>query len=393
MRYKLIRVSTVYMSSSILLKGQLNFLNNHFELIVIFGGSKSEHEKLRHQENINTFNINLVRKINIYKDLIALFQMFIFLKKNKPFIVHSITPKAGLITMLAAKLAGVPIRIHTFTGLIFPYRSGLMRYLLILMDQLICLCATNVYPEGNGVKNDLIKFNITHKPLRVIANGNINGIDLSYFNPQLFNLTMQSSLREELNIRIKDFIFIFVGRIVKDKGIDELIAAFLNCQSRFNHQMYGRKLKLLIVGPLEEQGTSLKTDTIKMLNTNIDIICVGFKSDIRPYLAISDCLILPSYREGFPNVVLQAGAMGLPSIVTDVPGSNEIIKNNINGVVIPSKNIKELEMYIAKFFIDSKFKIKLQLNARNIIKYKYEQKHTWAAILEEYINLIQYKVM
>lgn len=385
MKHKLFRVSTVYMSSAVLLKGQLSFLKDYFDLTVIFGGSNKEHVLLRDQEGTETYNINFVRQINILRDFGSLIQLYLYLKKSRPLIIHSITPKAGLVSMLAAKLAGVPVRMHTFTGLIFPYRSGLLRMILILMDKLICACATNVYPEGIGVRDDLIKHKITRKPLKVIGNGNINGVNLDVFNPDLFDSDTLIDIRTNLGIDPLDFVFVFVGRVVKDKGVDELVAAFCMLQSEYHCK---RSIKLLIVGSFEDQGSPLKRETIYEIDNNIGILGLGFKDDIRPYLAMSNCLVLPSYREGFPNVVIQAGAMGLPSIVTNVSGSNEIIINNVNGLIVPPKDylkLAEAMNMIAKKHIRQDVKKTI----RNLVEQRFEQKFVWDSILNEYMFLIE----
>ena len=256
--------------------------------------------------------------------------MCLLLRKEKPQIVHSITPKAGLITMLAAKLAGVPVRMHTFTGLIFPSKTGIMQQLLIKMDKLLCWAATNIYPEGNGVKNDLINFNITSKPLKVLANGNVNGINLEYFSKDHISEQTQEQLKKELNIQPNDFVFIFVGRLVGDKGINELVEAF--CQltslpSEGSGVSVTKTPKLLLVGSLETELDPLLPETLKRISQHPGIISVGFQKDVRPYFAISDALVFPSYREGFPNVVLQTDAMELSSTVSALNSFNEIISN------------------------------------------------------------------
>ena len=178
---KLIRTTTVPVSLNYLLKGQLSFLNQHFEVVAVSG--EDEHLKaVVEREQVRVVPLTMQRAIRPFHDLVALWRLYWLFRTERPQIVHSITPKAGLLSMLAAKMAGVPVRMHTFTGLIFPSRSGFMQKLLIKMDQLLCWAATNIYPEGNGVKLDLIHYGITSKPLKVLANGNVNGIDLEFFS-------------------------------------------------------------------------------------------------------------------------------------------------------------------------------------------------------------------
>ena len=328
---KLIRTATVSLSLDILLKGQLQFLSQNFDVVAISG--QDEHLiEVEKREKVKTIAVTFERKIAPFNDLVSLFKLYRVFKKEKPFIVHSITPKAGLLSMIAGYFAKVPIRIHTFTGLVFPTRTGLMQQLLIVMDKVLCLFATHIYPEGNGVKNDLMDYKITKKALKIIANGNINGIDCDYFNTNHFSETTKQSLKAALKVDPNDFVFIFVGRLVKDKGINELITAFV----RFSET--NKQVKLLLVGPFEQHLNPINDSTLQKIKENSTIISVGYQNDVRPYYAISDCLVFPSYREGFPNVVLQAGAMNLPCIVTNINGSNEIITNNENGLIIEVKN-------------------------------------------------------
>lgn len=375
MKHKLFRTSTIPTSLDVLLKGQLKFLNQYFSITAISGNGQSL-ENVRDREQVKIHPITMKRRISPIKDFMSLVRLFLYFKKEKPLIVHSITPKAGLLTMLAGKLAGVPVRMHTFTGLIFPTKTGLMQQLLIQMDRILCWAATNVYPEGQGVKNDLIKYRITSKPLKVIANGNVNGIDLNFFSPSLISEEQQKELKQSLGIKSDDFVFIFVGRLVGDKGINELIEAFSSLNIG--------NVKLLLVGPMEKELDPLKEETLREIEQNHSIISVGYQKDVRPYFAVSDCLAFPSYREGFPNVVIQAGAMGLPSIVTNINGCNEIIIEGENGTIIPAKNVEELKKKMESMFTNKALYNKLKENSRKMIANRYEQSVVWQAILEEY---------
>ncbi|WP_291058906.1 MULTISPECIES: glycosyltransferase family 4 protein [unclassified Empedobacter] len=376
---KIIRTSTIPESLNILLKGQLSFLNNHYNVIAISGRNKSL-EEVASREGVKTVSIEIERKISFYKDFISLVRLYFRFLKEKPVIVHSITPKAGLLTMLAGKMAGVPIRMHTFTGLIFPTRTGFMQKLLIKMDQLLCWSATHIYPEGNGVKNDLINYQITDKPLKVLANGNVNGIDLNFFSKNNFSENDLSKLKNDLQISDNDFIFVFVGRLVGDKGINELVRSFSKLKTQNS--------KLLLVGPLETELDPLKEKTLKEIENNKNIISVGFQKDVRPYFAISNALVFPSYREGFPNVVMQAGAMELPSIVSDINGCNEIIVEGENGTIIPVKNAEAITVAMQKLMEDKDCYLTLKANARSMIQSRYEQSVVWNALLDEYNSLI-----
>lgn len=381
MKPKLIRTSTIAMSLDILLKGQLAFLNDYFNVIAV-SGEDYHLKNVAIRERVSTVSVSMSRTISPIKDLVSLVKLYILFKKEKPLIVHSITPKAGLLSMVAAYFARVPIRIHTFTGLIFTNRTGLMKQLLILMDRLLCKCATNIYPEGEGIKRDLIQYKITNKPLYVLANGNINGIDLEYFNSENNSELELGKLRTSLGINSNDFVFIFVGRIVADKGINELIAAFSKLSE------HKENVKLLLVGPLEQNSNPISKETVLEIQQNINIISTGYQDLVRDYFSLANVLVFPSYREGFPNVVLQAGAMGLPSIVSNINGCNEIIINNYNGIIIPVKN--ELTIFDAMQLLleDESLCRIMKANARLNVESRFNQQAVWKAILDEYKIII-----
>lgn len=377
---KIIRTSTVPESLYLLLKGQLKYLSSYFDVVAISSdGELLAKTSLR--EEIKVVPVEMSRGINIFKDVISLIQLFYRFRKEKPIIVHSITPKAGLLSMLAAKMAGVPIRVHTFTGLVFPSKKGILKLILIYMDKLLCWAATNVYPEGNGVKEDLVKYLITLKPLRVLGNGNVNGINLDFFNPSLFSNLDNANLRKSLLIDDDDFVFVFVGRLVSDKGVNELVQAF--------SELNLFKTKLLLVGKEEEELDPLHAETKIVIDNNPNIIKLGFQNDVRPFYAISNVLVFPSYREGFPNVVIQAGAMGLPSIVTDINGNNEIIKHRENGIIIPVKDKGEVLKSMKLIMEDKVLCQYLTLNARKLVSERYEQNYVWDCLLKEYKELLK----
>ena len=374
---KVIRTSTIPLSLDILLKGQLRFLNQYYEIIAVSG--EGQHlRNVEQREGVHVFPVAMQRNVSPVRDLVSLWMLYRFFRREKPDFVHSITPKAGLLSMAAAFFAGVPLRLHTFTGLIFPYREGISKKVLILTDSLLCFFATHIYPEGIGVRNDLINYKITHKNLKVIANGNINGIDPDYFNPSLFTHDQRLLLREKSGIGAGDFVFVFVGRITGDKGITELVKAFLQFAAETG------RVKLLLVGPQEPDLDPLPDEIIREIISNKNIISTGFQDDVRPWLAVADVMVFPSYREGFPNVVMQAGAMGLPCIVTNINGSNEIIINGENGIIIPLKDTQATYSAMKRIADDTELFSKLRQNSRQMIISRYDQQMVWKEILAEY---------
>lgn len=391
---KLFRISTVPISLNILLKGQLRFLSQYFDVTAVSGAGKDLDEVAKREE-VKVHPIQMERQVALFKDLVSLWKLYRYFKKEKPDIIHSITPKAGLLSMTAGKLAGVPVRMHTFTGLIFPSKEGHFQTLLIWMDRLICKAATHVYPEGRGVREDLLRYRITDKPLTIIANGNVNGTDTAHFSSSQITDLQREALRTALGISPTDFVFVFVGRLVTDKGINELVTAFKKLASTplshrtpdTLHQSPSTSHptpKLLLVGPMEHELDALNPETLTEIEGNPDVISVGFQHDVRPYFAVSHAFVLPSYREGFPNAVLQAGAMELPAIVTDINGCNEIINEGENGLIIPVKDAAALQQAMEKMMSDTVGYHTMKENARPLIESRYRQEVVWEALLEEY---------
>lgn len=381
MKNKLIRITTVPISLDKLLEGQLRFMTSEYDVIAV-SSDKAYLEKIGTKETVATFPLEMTRKITPLQDFLAVVKLYFFLKKTKPFIVHTHTPKAGVVGMLASRMAGVPHRLHTVAGLPLLEATGLKRRLLDFVEKITYASATHVYPNSYGLL-EIIKQNnyCEASKLKVIGNGSSNGIATSYFNPDLFTLEQKAALRTSVGIDEADFVFIFVGRLVKDKGINELISAFNKLDQEKTN------VKLLLVGAYETDLDPLQNETIATIGSVSSIITVGYQNDVRPYFAISNALVFPSYREGFPNVVLQAGAMQLPAIVTDINGCNEIIKNAVNGIIIPVKN--ESAIYEAMFLLcsDATNYAALKANARQMIVCSFEQNVVWHALLEEYKSI------
>lgn len=373
---KLIRITTVPISLDKLLGKQLTFMASFYDVTAI-SADKTELQRVADKYGVRNHHVEMTRTIAPVADLKALWNLYRFLKKEKPDLVHTHTPKAGIVGMMAAYFAGVPHRFHTVAGLPLLVATGTKRKVLNFVEKLTYSFATKVYPNSFGLKEIIAKENFCPPDkLKVIANGSSNGIDTSYFDQILFSESENQSLKEKLNINPDDFVFIFVGRLVGDKGLNELITAF--------KALALPQVKLLLVGPYEPELDPLKAENLQEVDHNANIITVGFQPDVRPYFAIADALVFPSYREGFPNVVLQAGAMGLPSIVTNINGCNEIIKNHHNGLVIPVKDTSALATAMRQFVEEEVLYHSLQQEARQKIVNNYEQQVVWQAILAEY---------
>lgn len=368
---KLIRAVTVSMSVGFY-EPMIGELQQEGYEVVSVSSPGPELERLR-AKGVRCLEVPMERHIAIQKDIRSLFALIRVFHKEKPFIVHSMTPKAGMLCMVAAWVCRVPRRVHTFTGLVWPTAKGLKRRVLMFTDWLTCFCATHVIPEGQGVKNDLS--HITKKPMKVLGYGNVKGVDMHRFSlrPEV--------LQKAAPLKNKDvFTFIFVGRIVGDKGINELVEAYLRLLKEHSN------LRLFLVGNYEMKLDPVSPQTMQCISDTKEISAVGpkYADDLLAYYAASDCFVFPSYREGFPNTVMEAGAMGLPSIVTDINGSREIIVENKNGKIIPSKDVDALYRSM-KFMVENEDdRRRMAGDARQMIASRFDQTFVRKCLMDFY---------
>lgn len=357
---KIIRACTVPQSLGFV-TGMLPDLQKKYEVVLLSSSGLEWEEVRRLHPDVKCIEVDMERHISPIKDIKSLWRLWRTFCKEKPKMVHSMTPKAGLLCMLAARMAGVPVRVHTFTGLVFPTSVGLKKKILMATDWLTCACATHIIPEGEGVKNDLLNNGITKKPIKVLGYGNCRGIDLERFDKTPEVMEQAGKLRKK-----SVCTFIVVGRIVGDKGINELVEAFVKLNKE------NSATRLILVGCYEDKLDPLKSETLNLIKNCSAIEAVGQQNDVRPWFAAADVAVLASYREGFPNVVIEAGAMGLPQIVTDINGAREIIIEGENGTIIPSKSADALYNAM-KHMLDTDYRDGLANNARKLIASRYEQ--------------------
>ena len=429
--------------------GMLPDLMKKYEVVIV-SSPGPEMDGVREQYGVKTIAVPMERHISLKHDLMSLWRMIRVFRKEKPDMVHSMTPKAGLLCMMAAWLTRVPVRVHTFTGLVFPTSTGLTRRILMLTDSITCFCATHVIPEGEGVKNDLLNNGITHKPIKVLGYGNVRGVDMKRFDPKRFNDNVNpndnkpndnwnenrndnvnvnpnysereqnqgdSQLRLALTLTLKKtFRFLFVGRIVRDKGMNELMKAFQRLSEKYPN------VRLVLVGSYEDSLDPVSEETKQIIQENPNIETPGSKygDDLVRCYAEADCFVFPSYREGFPNTVLEAGAMGLPCIVTDINGSREIIVEKFrvesgkcrdssevesfkssdirhqtsgirlhrNGIIIPPRDEEALYTAMERMVTDEEMREQMAANARPMIAQRFEQGFVRRCLYEFYEGIL-----
>lgn len=328
--------------------------------------------------------IPMTRKITPFQDLICLYRMIMVVRQFKPSIIHSHTPKAGLIAMMAGLICNVPVRMHTVAGLPLMESSGLKRKMLTAVERITYFCATQVYSNSVGLGNFINEEVSARTSVKIIASGSTNGININTFTRTAEIERQASDIRLRYGITPGDFVFCFVGRVVKDKGIHELLSAFRKLASTSPHGIF-----LLLVGPLEPALDPLDADDLNFISNNPQIIMAGFQNDVKPWLVAADVFVFPSYREGFPNVVMQASCLGVPSVVSDINGSNEIIQNGISGIVVKPKNPEELHHAMKALLSEPETRASFAEKARTFVSTNFSHLRIWQELEKEYLILLE----
>lgn len=342
----LIRITTVPMAFKVLLAGQPKYMSEHGFNVIMISADGKEAQDLEKDEGCKHVIVPMTRRITPFRDILSFFRLRKVLKKYNPDIVHTHTPKAGLLGMLAARTLGIKIRIHTVGGLPLIIETGFKRRLLMFTEKLTYWGATEVWPNSKSMMNFIIDKKMT-KPdkLAVIDNGSTNGIDLKKFSRQNLQPGIQK-IKEESLPKLNGLKILCVGRMVKDKGVEELVNVFEQLQREY-------PLHLILVGPFEPHLDPLSSETLDIIINNPAITHISWSDSIEYYMAQADFFVHPSHREGFPNVILQAGAMHLPVICSNIPGNADIIRNEKMGLMFEVKNEQDLYEKL-KFAIENK---------------------------------------
>lgn len=337
MAKKLIRVTTVPLALCYLLPGQMLYMKQHGLDVLMISADGKERALVIENEQCRHIIVPMERNISLFKDVKCLFNFIKIFKQEKPDIVHTHTPKAGLLGMLAAKFCNVPVRIHTVAGLRYMTEKGLKKFILINMEKITAFAANKVWPNSNSMKNILLQKNICRKDkLEVIGKGSTNGIDLQRFSVDNINPEKLELIKQQIQYNDSLFYFLFIGRLVKDKGIEELITAFEKLSVEKSDA------RLLIVGPLENDDDPVNNETLKKITEHKAIMHLGWQNNIEYYFMLADIFVFPSHREGFPNVLLQAGAMCCPVICSNIPGNIDIVEHKKTGILFETGNADEI---------------------------------------------------
>lgn len=374
---KLIIIVTVPVVLETWLKGQAKFLSKYYEVEIITSNSKNI-RNIEQYENVTIKTVDFNRKINIFKDFKVLIELYLYFIKNRPSIVYTLTPKAGLLGMTASFMARTPIRIHNVVGLPHLEAKGRRKSILIFTEKITYLFSTNLYSNSFNLIDEIKK--LTPKNVRVIGHGSVNGVDTDYFSDVLDN-QKKLKIKHAYKIQDNDLVLTFVGRIVRDKGINELISVFVKLKKKYSN------LKLLLIGDFENELDPISTNSKKIMDSDKDIIHIKFQEDIRKFLAISNLFLLPSYREGLPNVLIEAGSYGVPLIATNINGCNEIITHGENGALINAKDEISLYGEVEKFILDKIYYNHIKSNVRKSIVDRYSQQYFYTELRKELLMI------
>ena len=367
-------ITTTIAPTLFFFSGQPRLWKENFDVCAIAG----EKEKLKEfsvQEGMRYKYMPMHREISLLSDILCLLRFIWLFIKDRPYIVHGNTPKASMLSMVAAWITRRPVRIYMCHGLRYQGTQGKLRRLLMMMEKLSCTCATHVICVSKGVANTMVQDCLCKgNKIQVIGYGSAGGVDLEKFNPK----NVPSNIRKELAISETSFVFCFIGRIVGDKGVNEIVSAFNYLYDDYND------VHLLLVGPVESIQDPIASSTSSIIEQNPNIHAVGSQKDVRPYLKASNAFVLPSYREGFGMVLIEAGAMGLPCITTNITGCNEIIAPGKNGDIVEPRSTDELYQKMKSWYDNPHMVKKMTQNARRMVEDRYECHQVWERYWEFY---------
>lgn len=346
--------------------------------VVLISSGGAEAEWLRTIPGVRFEQIDIPRKIAPLRDLGALWRLIILFRRERFDIVHSTTPKAGLLCALAGMLARIPVRLHTFTGQAWVEMRGLARLVAKAGDWLTAHIDTLCYADSVSQRDFIVAEGVCGSDrVRVLGAGSLAGVDVARFDPDQW-AGERAATREALGIPLDAWVITFIGRQTRDKGLDELTEAFRTVSRH-------APCVLLLIGPGETDDGSLTHAVAAGQDANIRRI--GYTPEPERYLAASDLLCLPSYREGFGNVVIEAAAMGVPAVGTDIVGLRDAIVDGETGVLVPPKDAASLAEAILALLTDEGLRRAMGEKARRRAVAEFDAGKVNAAVLAEYRRL------
>lgn len=383
---RIARISTVPFFIVTQLRGQIETFGKLGATVIVVSSDGPELSALDEILGVRCEPIEIQRSISPWQDLLSLLRLFFFFRREHIQIVHSTTPKAGLLTALAAFLARVPIRLHTFTGQPWVVMHGVKRWFAYNSDRIIGKLSTRCYADSGSQRQFLLdQLVVERSRLAVLGAGSIAGVDIHRFDPERFSSGERTALRNSLGIPDDSPVLLFVGRITVDKGVRELLKAFRNVKDILND------VHLVVVGQFDSGSGvagAISQSEIKGLPS---VHVIGYSDCPEAYMAIADVLCLPSYREGFGTVIIEAAAMGLPAIGTAIYGLSDAIVHGETGLLVERGNAEELAGAIRLLLLDRILLSKMATAAKQRARLMFEAEIVNALIVEEYVELLREK--
>ncbi|HEY9670762.1 MAG TPA: glycosyltransferase family 4 protein [Waterburya sp.] len=382
---KLLHVTTVPETLNFL-RGQVEYMKRRgFEVHAL--SSPGEFlQQFGDREQVTVHAIAMPRRITPLQDLIAVFHLWQCLRRIRPQIVHASTPKGGLLGIISAWLAGVPVRIYHMRGLPLMTATGYKRFLLWWSEKVSCLLAHQIICVSHSLRDVALSEGLCPaSKIKVLLGGSSNGIDaLGRYNPTRFDASVGQKTRRQYGIPADALVVGFVGRLVRDKGITELVDAWNVLREEFP------KLHLLVVGPFEPQDP-VPPEAEQVLRNDERIHLTGIIHNTSPLYAAMDILTLPTYREGFPNTPLEAAAMQLPIVTTRIPGCIDAVQDGVTGMLVPPRNAQALAEAIRTYLNNPELRRQHGQAGRDRVLISFRQEAIWDAFYQEYMRLLQEK--
>lgn len=384
MKYRLVRMTAASMALKVSTRGQPKYMSEHGFDVTMISSAGWELPGVLALEGCPHIEVNLTRKLSPFADIRSIYKLYCIFKKMKPHIIHTENLKANLAGPIAGYFAGVPVRIQTMAGLVSPTKKGLKGWLVRQAEILSFKFATDVWPNSHRSMEYMIRTKmVSASKTMVIGRGSTNGIDLERFNSGAINAERLKEIKRSVNYTESDQILLFAGRMVKDKGVEELVAAFERLQKQFPNA------KLVLLGPQEADLDPLKTAIINAIRNNERIVHIQWTDEVEYYLTIATLFVFPSYREGFPNVIMQAGAMKCPVVCSDIVGNNEIVTHQVNGILHTSQD--EHSLYEAVYFAlnNKEYMHQLALKLYNDMATYYDRYTLYELYIKKYKELVE----
>lgn len=380
-RATVVHVTTVPLSLKTHFSGQIDYVQRRGFAVHVISSPGPELEAFGTHEHVTVDAVPMARAITPAKDLVAIWRLWRALRRIRPDVVHSHTPKGGLLGMMAATLARVPVRVYHIRGLPFVTATGFRRRLLRWSELASCALADRVLAVSQSMRTIAIDEGLCPAgKVRVILGGSGNGVDSDgRFRPQAGDARLAA--RNRLRLPPDAVVIGFVGRLSREKGVRELASAWARLRDQ------DAKARLLIVGWVEGQDAQ-STEAVNALRADPRVHFTGPVQDMVPLYAAMDVVALPTYREGFPNVALEAAALALPIVATSVPGCVDAVEDGVTGLLVPARDAEALSAALHRYIADRTLRSAHGTAARRRVVTQFRREAIWEGIAAEYDDLL-----